>query len=202
MYVGVGASRVRDLFKQAKSMAPSIIFIDEIDAVGKSRSSGLVSNDERDQTLNSLLVEMDGFSKNSRIIVIGATNRPEILDKALLRPGRFDRQVVVSTPDVKGRLEIIKVHAKKIPLADDVKLDVLSRGTPGFSGADLANLINEAALLAARKNKKRVTQEELEEARDKVMMGPERKSFFISEKEKEVIAYHEAGHAKIGRAHV
>ncbi|GIX40408.1 MAG: ATP-dependent zinc metalloprotease FtsH [Leptospiraceae bacterium] len=199
MFVGVGASRVRDLFDQAKKNAPCIIFIDEIDAVGRLRGAGLGGgHDEREQTLNQLLVEMDGFEENEGIIVIAATNRPDILDPALLRPGRFDRQVVVSAPDVKGREEILKIHARKVPLASDVSLAQIARGTPGFTGADLANLINEAALLAARKNKKRVTQEELEEAKDKVLMGPERRSFLITEQEKEVIAYHEGGHALIG----
>ncbi|MCB1159370.1 MAG: ATP-dependent metallopeptidase FtsH/Yme1/Tma family protein [Leptospiraceae bacterium] len=196
MFVGVGASRVRDLFDQGKKHAPCIIFIDEIDAVGRLRGAGLGGgHDEREQTLNQMLVEMDGFEPNESIIVIAATNRADVLDPALLRPGRFDRQVVVDLPDVKGREEILKVHTKKVPLTSDISLESIARGTPGFTGADLANLVNEAALLSARKNKKRVTQEELEEARDKVMMGPERRSFFITEKEKEVIAYHEAGHA-------
>lgn len=199
MFVGVGASRVRDLFDQAKKNSPCIIFIDEIDAVGRLRGAGLGGgHDEREQTLNQLLVEMDGFEENEGIIVIAATNRPDILDPALLRPGRFDRQVVVNAPDVKGREEILKIHARKVPLASDVSLAQIARGTPGFTGADLANLINEAALLAARKNKKRVTQEELEEAKDKVLMGPERRSFLITEQEKEVIAYHEGGHALLG----
>jgi cell division protease FtsH len=199
MFVGVGASRVRDLFDQAKKNAPCIIFIDEIDAVGRLRGAGLGGgHDEREQTLNQLLVEMDGFEENEGIIVIAATNRPDILDPALLRPGRFDRQVVVNAPDVKGREEILKIHARKVPLASDVSLAQIARGTPGFTGADLANLINEAALLAARKNKKRVTQEELEEAKDKVLMGPERRSFLITDQEKEVIAYHEGGHALLG----
>jgi cell division protease FtsH len=196
MFVGVGASRVRDLFEQGKRNSPSIIFIDEIDAVGRLRGAGFGGgHDEREQTLNQMLVEMDGFEPNEGVIVIAATNRADVLDPALLRPGRFDRQVVVDLPDVKGREEILKVHSKNVPLASDISLNAIARGTPGFTGADLSNLINEAALLAARKNKKRVTQEELEEARDKVMMGPERKSFYISEQEKEVIAYHEAGHA-------
>jgi len=196
MFVGVGASRVRDLFEQGKRSNPCIIFIDEIDAVGRLRGAGLGGgHDEREQTLNQMLVEMDGFEPNEGVIVIAATNRADVLDPALLRPGRFDRQVVVDLPDVKGREEILKVHSKKVPLTPDISLNSIARGTPGFTGADLANLINEAALLSARKNKKRVTQDELEEARDKVMMGPERKSFFISEKEKEVIAFHEAGHA-------
>lgn len=199
MFVGVGASRVRDLFDQAKRNAPCIIFIDEIDAVGRLRGAGLGGgHDEREQTLNQLLVEMDGFEENEGIIVIAATNRPDILDPALLRPGRFDRQVIVSAPDVKGREEILKIHARKVPLSSDISLSKIARGTPGFTGADLANLVNEAALLAARKNKKRVTQEELEEAKDKVLMGPERRSFLITESEKEVIAYHEGGHALLG----
>lgn len=196
MFVGVGASRVRDLFEQGKKNAPCIIFIDEIDAVGRLRGAGLGGgHDEREQTLNQMLVEMDGFESNEGVIVVAATNRADVLDPALLRPGRFDRQIVVDLPDVKGREEILKVHTRKVPLTSDISLNSIARGTPGFTGADLANLINEAALLAARKNKKRVTQDELEEARDKVMMGPERRSFFISEKEKEIIAYHEAGHA-------
>ncbi|MBE7412768.1 MAG: ATP-dependent zinc metalloprotease FtsH [Leptospiraceae bacterium] len=196
MFVGVGASRVRDLFEQGKKNAPCIIFIDEIDAVGRLRGAGLGGgHDEREQTLNQMLVEMDGFEENEGVIVMAATNRADVLDPALLRPGRFDRQVIVDLPDVNGREEILKVHVKKVPLTSDISLNSIARGTPGFTGADLANLINEAALLAARGNKKRVTQEDLENARDKVMMGPERKSFFISEKEKEVIAFHEAGHA-------
>jgi cell division protease FtsH len=196
MFVGVGASRVRDLFEQGKKNNPCIIFIDEIDAVGRLRGAGLGGgHDEREQTLNQMLVEMDGFEANEGVIVIAATNRADVLDPALLRPGRFDRQVVVDLPDVRGREEILKVHSKKVPLTTDISLNSIARGTPGFTGADLSNLVNEAALLAARKNKKRVTQDELEEARDKVMMGPERKSFFITDKEKEVIAYHEAGHA-------
>ncbi len=196
MFVGVGASRVRDLFDQGKKNAPCIIFIDEIDAVGRLRGAGLGGgHDEREQTLNQMLVEMDGFEMNEGVIVMAATNRADVLDPALLRPGRFDRQVMVDLPDLRGREEILKVHAKKVPMVSDISINSIARGTPGFTGADLANLINEAALLAARRNKKRVTQEELEEARDKVMMGPERKSFFISDKEKEVIAYHEAGHA-------
>ncbi|MCE9599687.1 MAG: ATP-dependent zinc metalloprotease FtsH [Spirochaetia bacterium] len=199
MFVGVGASRVRDLFEQAKRQAPCIVFIDEIDAVGRLRGAGLGGgHDEREQTLNQMLVEMDGFEENEGIIVVAATNRPDVLDPALLRPGRFDRQVVVDIPDVKGREAILKIHAKKIPLTSDVSLQNIARGTPGFTGADLANLINEAALLAARRNKRRVTQEELEEAKDKVLMGPERKSFMITQKEKEVIAYHEGGHALLG----
>jgi cell division protease FtsH len=199
MFVGVGASRVRDLFEQAKKNAPCIIFIDEIDAVGRLRGAGLGGgHDEREQTLNQLLVEMDGFEENEGVIVVAATNRPDVLDPALLRPGRFDRQVVVDAPDVKGREEILRIHARKVPMTSDVSLSRIARGTPGFTGADLANLINEAALLAARKNKKRVTQEELEEAKDKVIMGPERRSILITEKEKEVIAYHEGGHALLG----
>ena len=199
MFVGVGASRVRDLFDQAKKNAPCIVFIDEIDAVGRLRGAGLGGgHDEREQTLNQMLVEMDGFEANEGVIVIAATNRPDVLDPALLRPGRFDRQVVVDSPDVRGREEILKIHARKIPLTSDVSLNSIARGTPGFTGADLENLINEAALLAARRNKRRVTQEELEEAKDKVMMGPERKSFLITPKEKEVIAYHESGHAILG----
>ncbi|WCL49959.1 ATP-dependent zinc metalloprotease FtsH [Leptospira sp. GIMC2001] len=196
MFVGVGASRVRDLFDQGKKNSPCIIFIDEIDAVGRLRGAGLGGgHDEREQTLNQMLVEMDGFEKNEGVIVMAATNRADVLDPALLRPGRFDRQVTVGLPDVKGREEILTVHAKKVPMTPDISLNQIARGTPGFTGADLANLINEGALLAARRNKKRVTQSELEEARDKVLMGPERRSFFISETEKEVIAYHEAGHA-------
>ncbi|TGL63446.1 ATP-dependent zinc metalloprotease FtsH [Leptospira sarikeiensis] len=199
MFVGVGASRVRDLFEQGKKNSPCIIFIDEIDAVGRLRGAGWGGgHDEREQTLNQMLVEMDGFEKNEGVIVMAATNRADVLDPALLRPGRFDRQVIVDLPDLVGREQILKVHSRKVPLTSDISLNSIARGTPGFTGADLSNLINEAALLAARKNKKRVTQEELEEARDKVMMGPERRSFFISEKEKEVIAYHEAGHAILG----
>lgn len=199
MFVGVGASRVRDLFEQAKKNAPCIIFVDEIDAVGRLRGAGLGGgHDEREQTLNQMLVEMDGFEENEGIIIMAATNRPDVLDPALLRPGRFDRQVMVDAPDVKGREEILKIHSRKIPLTSDVHLSAIARGTPGFTGADLANLVNEAALLAARRNKKRVTQDEMEEAKDKVIMGPERKSFFINAKEKEVIAYHEAGHALLG----
>ncbi len=196
MFVGVGASRVRDMFEQAKKTAPCIVFMDEIDAVGRHRGAGLGGgNDEREQTLNQLLVEMDGFEVNSGIILIAATNRPDVLDPALLRPGRFDRQVVVNNPDIKGREAILKVHVRKVPLAKDVKLDVLARGTPGFSGADLANLVNEAALLAAARNKTMVAMTEFEDAKDKVMMGSERRSLIMDEKEKKMTAYHEAGHA-------
>ncbi|MBL4881297.1 MAG: ATP-dependent zinc metalloprotease FtsH [Oleispira sp.] len=199
MFVGVGASRVRDMFEQAKKQAPCIIFIDEIDAVGRSRGGGHGGgNDEREQTLNQLLVEMDGFEANDGVIVIAATNRADVLDKALLRPGRFDRQVVVGLPDVRGREQILKVHMRKVPLADDVKASVLARGTPGFSGADLANLVNESALFAARAAKSLVTMEEFEKAKDKIMMGAERKTMVMSEKEKESTAYHEAGHAIVG----
>ncbi len=199
MFVGVGASRVRDLFEQAKKNAPCIVFIDEIDAVGRQRGAGLGGgHDEREQTLNQLLVEMDGFGVNEGIIIIAATNRPDILDPALLRPGRFDRQVVVDRPDVKGRQEILKVHTKGKPLAKDVSLDVLARRTPGFTGADLSNLVNEAALLAARRNKKRIDMPELEESVERVVAGPERKSKVISDKEKKLTAYHEAGHAVVG----
>ena len=196
MFVGVGASRVRDMFEQAKKNAPCIIFIDEIDAVGRSRGAGLGGgNDEREQTLNQLLVEMDGFESNEGIILIAATNRPDVLDPALLRPGRFDRQVVVPNPDIIGREKILKVHMREIPLAHDVDPKVIARGTPGFSGADLANLCNEAALLAARRNKRMVTMSDFEDAKDKVMMGPERRSMVMSEKEKQLTAFHEAGHA-------
>lgn len=199
MFVGVGASRVRDLFEQGKKSAPCIIFIDEIDAVGRLRGAGLGGgHDEREQTLNQLLVEMDGFETNEGVIIIAATNRPDVLDPALLRPGRFDRQVVVDTPDIKGREKILAVHTKKIPLSREVDLKVIARGTPGFTGADLANLVNEAALLTARKNKKRVGMQEMEEAKDKVLMGPERRSMLITDSEKEIIAYHEAGHAILG----
>ncbi|OHB29384.1 MAG: cell division protein FtsH [Desulfuromonadaceae bacterium GWC2_58_13] len=198
MFVGVGASRVRDLFVQGKKNAPCIIFIDEIDAVGRHRGAGLGGgHDEREQTLNQLLVEMDGFESNEGVILIAATNRPDVLDPALLRPGRFDRQVVVPRPDVKGRLKILNVHARKIPLNPDVEMEVLAKGTPGFSGADLANLINEAALLAARGNKNQVDRDDLEAAKDKVMMGAERRSMVITEEEKKVTAYHEAGHALV-----
>ena len=199
MFVGVGASRVRDMFEQAKKHAPCIIFIDEIDAVGRHRGAGLGGgNDEREQTLNQLLVEMDGFESNEGIILIAATNRPDVLDPALLRPGRFDRQVVVPAPDVNGREEILKVHLQKIQKGDDVDPRVIARGTPGFSGAELANLVNEAALLAARKGRRFVGMEELEEAKDKVMMGAERRSLAMSEEEKKLTAYHEAGHALVG----
>ncbi|MGB4705264.1 MAG: ATP-dependent zinc metalloprotease FtsH [Candidatus Saccharicenans sp.] len=198
MFVGVGASRVRDLFEQAKKHAPCLIFIDEIDAVGRQRGAGLGGgHDEREQTLNQLLVEMDGFDSNEGIIVIAATNRPDILDTALLRPGRFDRRIVVPMPDVKGREEILKVHTRRVPLAEDVDLKVIARSTPGFSGADLANLINEAALLAARKGQDKVTMKDLEEAKDKVLMGVERKSMIISDEDKRNTAFHEAGHALI-----
>ena len=196
MFVGVGASRVRDMFEQAKKNAPCIIFIDEIDAVGRSRGAGLGGgNDEREQTLNQLLVEMDGFEANEGIILIAATNRPDVLDPALLRPGRFDRQVVVPNPDITGREKILKVHMRDVPLGSDVDAKTIARGTPGFSGADLANLVNEAALLAARRNKRLVSMQEFEDAKDKVLMGPERRSMVMSEKEKELTAYHEAGHA-------
>jgi len=198
MFVGVGASRVRDLFEQGKKNAPCIIFIDEIDAVGRHRGAGLGGgHDEREQTLNQLLVEMDGFESNEGVILVAATNRPDVLDPALLRPGRFDRRVVVDRPDVKGRESILKVHTKKTPLADDVDLSVIARGTPGFAGADLANLVNEAALVAARQNRKVVTMFDFELAKDKVLMGVERKSLIISEKEKRMTAYHEAGHALV-----
>ncbi|MFL2531398.1 MAG: ATP-dependent zinc metalloprotease FtsH [Porticoccaceae bacterium] len=200
MFVGVGASRVRDMFEQAKKQAPCIIFIDEIDAVGRHRGGGYGGgNDEREQTLNQLLVEMDGFEGNEGVIVIAATNRPDVLDKALLRPGRFDRQVYVSLPDIRGREQILKVHARKVPLDESIDLGILARGTPGFSGADLANLVNEAALFSARANRRLVTMEEFEKARDKIMMGAERRSMVMSEKEKMNTAYHEAGHAIIGR---
>jgi len=199
MFVGVGASRVRDMFEQAKKQAPCIIFIDEIDAVGRHRGAGLGGgHDEREQTLNQLLVEMDGFEGNEGIIVIAATNRPDVLDPALLRPGRFDRQVVVPLPDVRGREQILKVHMRKVPLADDVKPGIIARGTPGFSGADLANLVNEAALFAARANRRTVTMDEFEKAKDKIMMGAERRSMVMSEAERRLTAYHEAGHAIVG----
>lgn len=196
MFVGVGASRVRDMFEQAKKNSPCILFIDEIDAVGRHRGAGLGGgNDEREQTLNQLLVEMDGFEPNENVILIAATNRPDVLDPALLRPGRFDRQVVVSNPDIKGREAILRVHARKVPLAKDVDLSVIARGTPGFSGADLANLVNEAALLAARRNKRKVTADDFDSAKDKVLMGNERKSMAMDDEEKTLTAYHEAGHA-------
>ena len=198
MFVGVGASRVRDLFVQGKKNAPCIIFIDEIDAVGRHRGAGMGGgHDEREQTLNQLLVEMDGFESNEGVILIAATNRPDVLDPALLRPGRFDRQVVVPRPDVRGRLKILQVHARKVPLGKDVDLEVIAKGTPGFSGADLENLVNEAALLAARANKNEVNRHDLEKAKDKVMMGAERRSMVITEEEKKVTAYHEAGHALV-----
>ena len=200
MFVGVGASRVRDMFEQAKKSAPCIIFIDEIDAVGRQRGAGLGGgHDEREQTLNQMLVEMDGFEGHEAVIVIAATNRPDVLDPALLRPGRFDRQVVVGLPDVRGREQILKVHMRKVPLGDDVNASVIARGTPGFSGADLANLVNEAALFAARSNKRLVGMTEFERAKDKIMMGAERKSMVMTESEKEMTAYHEAGHAIVGR---
>ncbi|MDQ3204031.1 MAG: ATP-dependent zinc metalloprotease FtsH, partial [Pseudomonadota bacterium] len=200
MFVGVGASRVRDMFEQAKKHAPCIIFIDEIDAVGRHRGAGMGGgHDEREQTLNQLLVEMDGFEMNDGIIVIAATNRPDVLDPALLRPGRFDRQVVVGLPDIRGREQILKVHMRKVPMGDDVAPAVIARGTPGFSGADLANLVNEASLFAARTGKRVVEMKEFELAKDKIMMGAERKSMVMSEKEKQNTAYHEAGHAIVGR---
>ena len=198
MFVGVGASRVRDLFDQAKRNAPCIVFIDEIDAVGRQRGAGLGgSHDEREQTLNQILVEMDGFDTNTSVIVLAATNRPDILDPALLRPGRFDRRVILDAPDMNGRLAILKVHAKGKPLANNADLEVIAKATPGFSGADLANLINEAAILAARRGKKAIEMRDLEESIDRVIAGPERKSRRISPKEKEITAYHEAGHALV-----
>ena len=200
MFVGVGASRVRDMFEQAKKQAPCIIFIDEIDAVGRHRGAGLGGgHDEREQTLNQLLVEMDGFEANDGVIVVAATNRPDVLDPALLRPGRFDRQVVVGLPDIRGREQILKVHMRKVPINDNVKASVIARGTPGFSGADLANLVNEAALFSARAGKRLVTMEEFEKAKDKIMMGAERKSMVMSDKERTNTAYHESGHAIVGR---
>jgi cell division protease FtsH len=202
MFVGVGASRVRDLFEQGKKNAPCIIFIDEIDAVGRHRGAGLGGgHDEREQTLNQLLVEMDGFESNDGVILVAATNRPDVLDPALLRPGRFDRRVVVGLPDVRGREEILRVHVKKVPVSDDTNLNVLARGTPGFSGADLANMVNEAALNAARVNRKQVTMFDFELAKDKVLMGAERKSMLLTEEEKRVTAYHEAGHALVSFRH-
>ncbi|HXN07870.1 MAG TPA: ATP-dependent zinc metalloprotease FtsH, partial [Nitrospiria bacterium] len=198
MFVGVGASRVRDLFEQGKKQAPCIIFIDEIDAVGRHRGAGLGGgHDEREQTLNQLLVEMDGFETSEGVILVAATNRPDVLDPALLRPGRFDRQVVVNRPDFKGRAEILKVHCKKIPLDPSVNLEVIARGTPGFAGADLENLVNEAALLAARKNRNAVEMSDFEFAKDKVLMGAERKSIIINDEEKRITAYHEAGHTLV-----
>ena len=200
MFVGVGASRVRDMFEQAKKHAPCIIFIDEIDAVGRHRGAGVGGgNDEREQTLNQLLVEMDGFEGNEGVIVIAATNRPDVLDPALLRPGRFDRQVIVPLPDIRGREQILNVHLGKVPAADNVRSSVIARGTPGFSGADLANLVNEAALFAAKADKRLVEMEDMEKAKDKIMMGAERRSMVMNEKEKEMTAYHEAGHAIVGR---
>jgi cell division protease FtsH len=200
MFVGVGASRVRDMFNEAKKQAPCIIFIDEIDAVGRHRGAGLGGgHDEREQTLNQLLVEMDGFEANDGVIVIAATNRPDVLDPALLRPGRFDRQVVVGLPDIRGREQILKVHMRKVPIDDRVEASVIARGTPGFSGADLANLVNEAALFAARSARRLVSMEEFEKAKDKIMMGAERKSMVMSDKEKLNTAYHEAGHPIVGR---
>src|SRR5262244_1842214 len=200
MFVGVGASRVRDLFVQGKKNAPCIIFIDEIDAVGRHRGAGLGGgHDEREQTLNQLLVEMDGFETNEGVIMIAATNRPDVLDPALLRAGRFDRRVVVPRPDVKGREGILKVHTRRVPVGDDVDIELLARGTPGFAGADLENLVNEAALLAARNNRDKVSMAEFEVAKDKVLMGPERRSMIISDSDKRVTAYHEAGHALVGK---
>src|SRR5205814_701672 len=200
MFVGVGASRVRDLFEQGKKNAPCIVFIDEIDAVGRHRGAGLGGgHDEREQTLNQLLVEMDGFETNEGVILIAATNRPDVLDPALLRPGRFDRRVVVPRPDVKGREGILKVHTRRVPIGEDVNIDLLARQTPGFAGADLENLVNEAALLAARKNKDRVSMSDFEIAKDKVMMGAERRSMIISVEERRVIAYHESGHALVAK---
>ena len=200
MFVGVGASRVRDLFEQGKKHAPCIIFIDEIDAVGRSRGAGLGGgNDEREQTLNQLLVEMDGFDTAEGIILVAATNRPDVLDPALLRPGRFDRQVVVNHPDLRGRSEVLKVHTKNMPIAADVELEKIARGTPGFSGADLANLVNEAALWAARRNKSEVEAVDFEMAKDKILMGVERRSMILTDEEKQVTAYHEAGHALMAK---
>lgn len=199
MFVGVGASRVRDMFEQAKKNAPCIVFIDEIDAVGRSRGVGYGGgNDEREQTLNQLLVEMDGFEANEGIIIVAATNRPDVLDPALLRPGRFDRQVQVPNPDIKGREKILGVHSRKVPLGPNVDLRIIARGTPGFSGADLANLVNESALMAARVGRRFVTMDDFENAKDKVMMGAERRSMVMTEDEKKLTAYHEAGHAIVG----
>ena len=198
MFVGVGASRVRDMFEEAKKKSPCIIFIDEIDAIGKARTQSMVGNDERDQTLNALLVEMDGFESSTGIIIIAATNRPEILDKALLRPGRFDRQVTVGLPDINGREQILKVHTKSVPMSDDVKLFDIARGTPGFSGAELANLVNEASILASKCDRDEVQMKHFEKAKDKLLMGAERKTFAMSEEEKRLTAYHEAGHAIVG----
>ena len=198
MFVGVGASRVRDMFEQAKKNAPCIIFIDEIDAVGRQRGAGMGGgHDEREQTLNQMLVEMDGFEGSEGIIVVAATNRPDVLDPALLRPGRFDRTVTVGLPDINGRDAILKVHMRKLPIAKNVKSMDIARGTPGFSGADLANLVNEAALLAARRGKRVITQDEFEDAKDKVMMGSERRTLVMSDDEKKLTAYHEAGHALV-----
>jgi cell division protease FtsH len=200
MFVGVGAARVRDMFEQAKKQAPCIIFIDEIDAVGRQRGAGLGGgNDEREQTLNQLLVEMDGFEGTAGVIVIAATNRPDVLDPALLRPGRFDRQVVVPLPDIRGREEILKVHMRKVPIAPDVKADIIARGTPGFSGADLANLVNESALFAARGNKRVVDMDDFEQAKDKIIMGAARRTMVMDDEEKKNTAYHESGHAIIGK---
>jgi cell division protease FtsH len=200
MFVGVGASRVRDLFEQAKKNAPAIIFIDEIDAVGRQRGAGLGGgNDEREQTLNQMLVEMDGFDTNTTVIIIAATNRPDVLDPALMRPGRFDRQVVVPLPDIKGREQILNVHMRKVPVANDVEGSIIARGTPGFSGADLANLVNEAALFAARRNKKLVDMHDFEDAKDKIIMGAERRSMVMKDDEKRNTAYHESGHAIVAR---
>ncbi|MFW6178270.1 MAG: ATP-dependent zinc metalloprotease FtsH, partial [Desulfohalobiaceae bacterium] len=200
MFVGVGASRVRDLFVQGKKNAPCLVFIDEIDAVGRQRGAGLGGgHDEREQTLNQLLVEMDGFESNEGVILIAATNRPDVLDPALLRPGRFDRQVVVPNPDLNGRKQILQVYARKVALSDDVNIEVLARGTPGFSGADLENMVNEAALIAAKKDREHVAMEDLEEAKDKVLMGKERRSVILTEEEKKTTAYHESGHALVAR---
>ena len=199
MFVGVGAARVRDMFENAKKNAPCIIFIDEIDAVGRQRGAAMGGNDEREQTLNQMLVQMDGFETGTNVIVIAATNRPDVLDQALLRPGRFDRQVVVPLPDIRGREQILNVHMKKVPVATDVQTDVIARGTPGFSGADLANLVNEAALFAARRNGRVVSMADFELAKDKIMMGAERKSMVMNEDEKKNTAYHESGHALVAK---